>query len=134
MLLGAHESVAGGLALAVERGVAHGCEAVQIFARPSAQWRARPLEVEEVSRFRSERAVNDGPALSHASYLINLSAADAAFLQKSRAALAEEMVRAEELGLDFVVLHPGAHMGAGLEEGIARAAASLTWLHQRTRG
>jgi len=56
MLLGAHESVAGGAFNAIARGREDGCQAIQIFARPSAQWRARPLDPQEVSLFRSEHA------------------------------------------------------------------------------
>ncbi len=134
MLLGAHESVAGGPFTAIERGRADGCEALQIFARPSAQWRAKPFNPEEVSLFRSEHAGVGWPVMSHASYLINICAADPAILAKSRDALEDEMLRAEELGLDFVVLHPGAHLGAGAEAGIDAAAASLSDLHDRTRG
>ena len=134
MLLGAHESVAGGPHTAIARGKADGCEAVQIFARPSAQWRAKPFLPEEVSLFRSEHATVGWPTLSHASYLINLAAGDPAILDKSRDALADEMFRAEELGLDFVVLHPGAHVGAGVADGVEAAADSLSDLDARTRG
>ena len=134
MLLGAHESVAGGPHTAIARGKADGCEAVQIFARPSAQWRAKPFLPEEVSLFRSEHATVGWPILSHASYLINLAAGDPAILDKSRDALADEMFRAEELGLDFVVLHPGAHVGAGVADGVEAAADSLSDLDARTRG
>jgi deoxyribonuclease IV len=134
MLLGAHESVAGGAATAIERGRADGCEALQIFARPSAQWRARPFAPEEVSQFRSEHAAVGWPVLSHASYLINLCAPDAVILEKSRIAMEEELTRAEELGLDYVVVHPGAHLGCGEDEGVAAIARTLTWLHPRTRG
>jgi deoxyribonuclease-4 len=134
MLLGAHESVAGGAANAVARGRADGCEALQIFARPSSQWRAKPFEPEEISLFRSEHAAVGWPVMSHASYLINIAAADRTILGKSRAALEDEMLRAEELGLDYVVLHPGAHLGAGPDDGATAAAASLSDLHDRTRG
>jgi len=136
MLLGAHESVAGGAATAIERGRRDGCEAIQIFARPSAQWRAKPFTPEEVSQFRSEHAsVGAGwPVLSHASYLINLCAADPVILEKSRLAMEDELVRAEELGLDHVVVHPGAHLGCGQAEGVEAVARSLSWLHPRTRG
>ena len=134
MLLGAHESVAGGPHTAIARGRADGCEAIQIFARPSAQWRAKPFLPEEVSLFRSEHATVGWPTLSHASYLINLAAGDPAILDKSRDALADEMFRAEELGLDFVVLHPGAHVGAGVTDGVEAAADSLSELDARTRG
>jgi deoxyribonuclease-4 len=134
MLLGAHESVAAGAFHAIARGRADGCEALQIFARPSAQWRAKPLHPEEVSLFRSEHATVGWPVMSHASYLINIAATDPTILGRSREALFDEMLRAEELGLDFVVLHPGAHLGAGPDDGIAEAAASLSDLHARTAG
>ncbi|MEO8213664.1 MAG: deoxyribonuclease IV [Myxococcales bacterium] len=134
MLLGAHQSVAGGAYHAVQRGRDDGCEAIQIFARPSAQWRSTPLVTEEVSMFRSEHAAVGWPVLSHASYLINISAVDPVILKKSRDALEEEMTRAEELGLQYVVLHPGAHLGCGEEGGAAAAAASLSELYDRTRG
>ena len=134
MLLGAHESVAGGAATAIERGRADGCQAIQIFARPSAQWRAKPFSPEEVSQFRSEHASVGWPVLSHASYLINLCAVDPVLLDKSRLAMEDELVRAEELGLDYVVVHLGAHLGCGEEEGAAAVARTLSWLHERTRG
>jgi deoxyribonuclease-4 len=134
MLLGAHESVAGGAAGAIERGLRDGCQAIQIFARPSAQWRAKPFTPEEVSQFRSEHAAVGWPVMSHASYLINLCAADPVILEKSRVAMEDELVRAEELGLDFVVVHPGAHVGCGEDEGITAVARSLSWLGERTRG
>jgi deoxyribonuclease IV len=134
MLLGAHQSVAGGAFLAIERGRRDGCEAVQIFARPSAQWRAKPMAPEEISQFRSEHAAVGWPALSHASYLINACASDALVRERSIAALEEEMIRGEEMGLDYVVLHPGAHVGCGEDQGIAEAARTFSALQRRTRG
>src|SRR5262245_48604584 len=126
MLLGAHESVAGGAHTSIQRGRDDGCDSLQIFARPSAQWRSKPLDPDEVSMFRSELASVGWPVMSHASYLINLAAGDRTFLRRSREALEDEMVRAETLGLDFVVLHPGAHVGAGQDDGITLAAESLS--------
>ena len=134
MKLGAHESVAGGMFTAIERGRQDGCEAIQIFARPSQQWRARPFDPDEVSVFRSEHAAVGWPLLSHTSYLINLGSLDPLVLARSRAALEEEMTRAEELGLDYVVLHPGAHLGIGEEAGIQQVAAGLGELLRRTSG
>ncbi len=134
MLLGAHESVAGGAFTAIPRAIEDGCETIQIFARPSAQWRTRPFAAGEVERFRIERTQLPGPVLSHASYLINLCATDPVILDKSRTALEEELTRAEELGLEYVVLHPGAHLSAGERDGINLVAASLDAVHERTRG
>lgn len=134
MQLGAHESVAGGAFTAVARGREDGCEALQIFARPSSQWQTRPFAPDEVSLFRSELAAVGWPTMSHASYLINPSAIDRTVLARSRDALTEELTRAEELGIDYVVLHPGAHLGAGEEEGLAAAAATLSEVHARVPG
>src|SRR5947199_9910591 len=72
--IGAHMSVAGGVSKAVERAVVHGCEALQIFTKNANQWRAKPLDRSEVRLFR-KRIDETGitPAVSHASYLINLA-------------------------------------------------------------
>jgi len=134
MRLGAHESVAGGAWNAVARGRADGCEAVQIFARPSAQWRTRPFAPDEVSMFRSELAAVGWPTMSHGSYLINPCATDPTVLSRSRDALTEELLRAEELGLDHVVIHPGAHLGCGEAGGVDAVAATLTEVHKRVPG
>lgn len=106
--LGVHVSVAGGLALAVPRALALGCEAFQIFARNPNRWRSPPLDPIEIRRFRDAvAAARIGPVVSHASYLINLAAADEPLRRSSIDALIDELDRAEALGLDGVVLHPG---------------------------
>ncbi|MDE3155928.1 MAG: deoxyribonuclease IV [Acidobacteriota bacterium] len=127
--LGAHMSVAGGLPLAVDRAVLHGCRALQIFSRPSSQWRARPLAPEEIASFR-ERADAAGIVrpVSHASYLINLASAQPGLRRQSLEAFGDELDRAEALGLLGVVLHPGAYT-TGTESGglqlIAEGLAEL---------
>src|SRR4051794_10323041 len=98
--LGAHMSVAGGLPRAVERAVAHRCEAVQIFTKNASQWRGRPLLSAEIREFRRRvRAAALSPVVSHASYLINLATADRTLRQQSMDAMGDELDRAEALGL-----------------------------------
>ena len=101
-------SVAGGLPLAVDRAVLHGCESLQIFAKNASQWRGRPLVEEEALKFRA-RISETGifPVVSHASYLINLAADPSTLRRQSIEAMADEIDRAERLGLMGVVLHPG---------------------------
>lgn len=125
--LGAHVSVAGGVSKAVARADELGCEAIQIFAKNASQWRARPLDPAEVAAFHAARAASPtlGPALAHASYLINLAASDETIRGKSEAALADELLRCHQLGLDGLVVHPGAHLGLGEETGIERVAAAI---------
>jgi deoxyribonuclease-4 len=125
-LLGAHVSVAGGLANAFARAAELGCDAIQIFVKNANQWRGRPLLASEVAEFRAARAASAvGPVVAHASYLINLAAADPVVAARSREALADELERCGRLGVDGLVLHPGAHLGAGEEAGADRAAAAL---------
>jgi len=124
--LGVHVSVAGGVATAFERAAALGCDAIQIWVKNANQWRARPLEKVEAAAFRTAHAAGGvGAVLAHASYLINLAAADPQVRALSLAALADELERCGRLGVAGLVLHPGAHLGAGEEAGLDRAAAAL---------
>ena len=121
--IGAHMSVAGGVSYAVDRAVLHGCEALQIFAKNANQWRSKPLDVREIRRFR-RRLDETGitPAVSHASYLINLATTDSALRSLSIEAFVDELDRAHALGLLGVVIHPGT-CTAGTEEDALRLIA-----------
>lgn len=128
-LLGAHVSAAGGLAQAFPRGDELGCTALQIFVKNASQWRGRALEEAEVTAFRDAwRASRSRMVVAHAAYLINLAAPDPAILERSRLGLADELARSQRLGLDGLVVHPGAHLGVGEDEGLEAAASSLRWV------
>ena len=131
-LLGAHESIAGGLHLAFDRIERVGGAALQIFTVNQRQWRSAPLEPEAIRRFRERWAQCGGmPVASHASYLINLAAGAPDMAEKSAAAFVEELRRCLQLGIAFVVIHPGSHGGAGVEAGLARAARQLELVLER---
>jgi deoxyribonuclease-4 len=126
MLLGAHEGIAGGVSTAFARAEEDGAECLQIFTRNARGWAAKPLEAEEIARFRAEAKRTGLPAAAHASYLINAAGADAEIRRKSWAGLADELQRCEQLGLFALVFHPGSNPDetAGLElaaEGMAEA-------------
>jgi deoxyribonuclease IV len=134
--LGAHMSVAGGLPRAVERAVIHRCDALQIFTKNASQWRGRDLPPEEIRAFRtSVAAARLDPVVSHGSYLINLATPDPALLAQSMGAMADELDRAEALGLLGVVLHPGCYTAGCEADGLARVGESLrTLLRERPQG
>ena len=124
--LGAHMSIAGGLPRAIDRAVATGCEALQIFTKSSNQWRARPLPDAEVREFRNRAATTGiGPIVAHASYLINLASPSPTLWKRSVAALDEELRRTEVLGLGGVILHPGAYTTGTERDGLRRIADGL---------
>lgn len=129
---GAHMPTAGGLHRSLSSGAKIGCQAVQLFTSSPRQWSSPPLDPKKVRQFRRMAgATGMHPLIAHDSYLINLASTDDALTERSRNAFLEEMRRAEQLGLDYLVTHMGAHTGAGTDAGIARLAASLDWLHQQ---
>ena len=126
ILLGAHMSIRGGVSVAIERACSIGCTAMQIFVKNNMQWFARPLSRAEIRGFLDH--VQRRELLSvfgHANYLINLAATNPRFHANSICALAEELIRADQLGLPFLVLHPGAHLGAGEEVGLEKIVGSI---------
>ena len=135
-LLGAHMPTAGGHHNAITDGKAIGCQSVQIFTASPRQWRSPAITPELAEKFKQIVAESGiTKTVAHDSYLINLAAEPGGdVLAKSRAAFQAEIERAEMLGVDFLVSHPGAHLGAGEDVGIARLIESLDVIHQETAG
>ena len=124
--LGAHVSVAGGLDLAPGRGRELGCGAIQIFLKNQRQWAAPPLDPRAVTAFRAARRRHRiRHALAHGSYLVNLATPVPAAWRQAVETFSDELRRAEALGLGFLVVHPGSHLGAGYEAGLAAVARAL---------
>lgn len=130
MRLGAHMSIAGGAEQALFRGQSVGCQAIAMFTKNNNQWKAKPLTQEDADRF-SAAQIETGihPIVAHTSYLINISSPDGSLWKKSMASLQDELGRAELLGIPFLVLHPGSHVGKGIDYGIKRAAEAFNRIH-----
>ncbi len=123
-------SIGGGIHRAIERSCSIACTAMQIFVKNNMQWFARPLERAEITAFlRHAQRCQLGSVFAHANYLINLAATNPQFHANSLRALAEELTRADQLELPFLVLHPGAHLGAGVAAGLERIIASIDAVH-----
>lgn len=127
---GVHMSIAGGLHRAIELALEHGCETVQLFTKNASQWAAKPLTEDDIARFRTAlQASGLTHATAHDSYLINLASPDEALWRRSVDAFIDEVRRADRLGLDYLVTHPGAHMGEGDDAGLERVARALDETH-----
>ncbi len=125
-------SIAGGYYKAVEAAAALGMDTVQLFTKNNNQWRAKELSDQEAAEFRA--AVNRLGVhcpIAHDSYLINLASPDPQLWTRSVEAFEVELLRAEKLGLEYVVTHPGAYTTSSEELGIAKAAEALDFVHQR---
>lgn len=132
MILGAHESVAGGLHHVFDRAARDGCDAIQLWTRSSRQWAAPPLDRERIVAFkRAHRAARGAttrrrlPLAAHASYLINLAAPSPVVWERSTETLYQECTRAEALGVAQVIVHPGACVGAPVAAGLDRVVRAL---------
>lgn len=128
-LIGTHVSIAGGVSLAIERADRLNCLAMQVFVKNANRWESPDLEPEEAERFRRARVCSNlKRCMAHDSYLINLASPDDALWDRSKRALLDELRRCDLLGLEQLVVHPGAHVGSGESEGIGRIAAALDWI------
>ena len=128
---GAHLSIAGGVDRAADRAREIRADCLQLFLKSPSQWRFPALAADEAERFRAAvKKARLTPLVGHTSYLVNLASPDEALYERSRRCVLQEWDRAERLGLDYFVLHPGAHMGSGAAAGLARIAVALEWLRR----
>jgi deoxyribonuclease-4 len=135
MIFGAHCSTGGGVARALERGASAGCEVVQIFVKNNMQWLGRPHPAGDIALFKREKErLRIGTVFGHTGYLINLGAGPSANRTKSLQSLVQEISFAEALGLPFLVLHPGAHLGAGEKAGLQRIVQGLDEVLRASKG
>ncbi len=123
--LGSHMSIAGGVSLAPGRAASVGCTALQVFVKNNNRWVGPATRPEEIKAFPEElkkAGISIKNVFAHTCYLINLGSPKPEVVEKSVAALKDELVRCGELGIPGLVLHPGAHLGTGREAGIAQIA------------
>ncbi len=134
MLFGAHMPTGGGLWRALERGAALGCDVVQLFVKNNMQWLGKSPAENDIAQFLGLRESHDFACVfAHAGYLINLAAPSSPNRDKSIESLILEIQIASALGLPFIVLHPGAHLGTGDAAGLASAAQGLDQVLKATR-
>lgn len=129
-LIGAHLSTKGGLHTVFERAAAIEASAIALFSKNSNQWKGKVTTDADLALFASLRT--SAPLFTHASYLINLATSNELFHTRSIAAMIDELERAEAIGARAVVLHPGAHVGAGVDAGLDQIARSLDEIHAAT--
>lgn len=132
-LIGAHFSIAKGLDQALCDARDYGCTTCQIFTKNATTWKEKVLSSTQIRDFKEAKARTGIKGIaSHGSYLINLATPEEKKHAQSCHGLENELIRAGQLGIPYVVLHPGAHMGAGEEEGIKRITASINTVFSDT--
>jgi len=134
MKFGAHMSAGGGAWRALQRARSIHCEVVQIFVKNNMQWLGKPASPEKLALYANELSANTFSCVfGHAGYLINLGASASENRDRSIESLIQEIQFATELGLPFLVMHPGAHLGAGEATGIKQIVAGLDEVFAATK-
>lgn len=130
-LLGVHCSTAGGPVTAFDRAEKLGINTFQLFVKNNKQWFAQPLKDDDIVGFieRRKQWKHTGPLVAHGCYLLNLGSLNPLIREKSRKSFTEELLRANLLGVDYFVFHPGSHTGSGEEAGIQQIANALNDIH-----
>lgn len=133
--LGAHMPITGGVSQALVRGQSIGCEAIQIFTKNQRRWADPQIPPEEMCAFKRLQAETGiRPVVSHNSYLVNLGSPDDRLWQRSVDSLIRELERCEALGVPYMNMHPGSHLGSGEKRGLRHVARGLDQAHSATRG
>lgn len=123
---GAHLSAAGGPHRALESAAEYGMEACQLFTKNNQQWRATDLTIETIATFaETSKRIGLRCMLAHSSYLLNLATKDDALWQKSIAALKDELLRADQLKLAYLVMHPGTASDEDDAAALARVSSAI---------
>jgi deoxyribonuclease-4 len=119
-------SIAGGVSKSLDRGEELGLDTIQIFTKNANQWAGRPIGDEECRRFKQRQdETGIDPIVAHDSYLINLASPDRRMLEKSLSAFEDEIFRCHLLGIPYLVMHPGAHLGVGELRGIRQIGEAI---------
>jgi len=135
LLLGAHFSISGGLHRAIDEARFYGCNVLQMFTKNATTWRERILSETDIHKFNEARLSGGIQRIAaHASYLINIAGPQGKTSALSCKALTQELVRCDQLGIDYLVLHPGSHMGQGEASGIISCARNINRIFYETRG
>jgi deoxyribonuclease-4 len=134
MLFGAHCSTAGGFYMALKRAREIGAEICQIFVKNNMQWFGKPPSEQDLKLYKAELSASQlACVFGHAGYLINLGAPASENRQISIRSLVQELEFATQLNLPFLVLHPGAQLGAGEAAGLDQIVSGLNEVFALTK-
>lgn len=129
-LIGAHCFTAGGLETALHTAKKLNVNVIQIFTKNNKQFEAPDISQEIANSFSHlAKQLNIIHIFSHSSYLINLAAAKEEIFKRSFSGLINELKRCDQLGIEFLVLHPGSYKNTTLEVGINNVAKAINEIY-----
>jgi len=126
MRIGFHVSISGGFSLAVQRAYELGCTCMQIFSRNPRGWTVKPLDKDDITKFKELRKKWDiAPVFVHTNYLINLASSKPDLYERSIEQFVIDLERTEHLGAEYLVTHLGSASSQDAEWMIERVSSAL---------
>ncbi|MGD1211971.1 MAG: deoxyribonuclease IV [Candidatus Acidiferrales bacterium] len=126
--IGIHTSIAGDISGSLDIAHGLGANALQIFSSSPRMWGGGSSRISEAeaARFRERRReLGLGPLVIHGNYLINLASPNPVLRTQSVQAFHQEIVRANALGADYLVAHPGSRQGSASGSALAAIAQGI---------
>lgn len=126
LTIGCHLSIAKGYRAIAEEAVSLGANTFQFFTRNPRGGKAKAIDPADVASFL-DYAADQGikRILAHAPYTLNPASATEKTRDFARMALAEDLARMENTPGQLYNMHPGSHVGQGVDVGIDLIAAAL---------
>jgi deoxyribonuclease-4 len=134
MRFGFHISIAGGFTKVVERAKARDCQTIQFFSRNPRGWKYSPLDKKEVEEFRSSIKSTDlSPIFLHMPYLPNIASLNSKFYNRSVDSIAEDLKRADQLGVQYLIIHIGHRLESSEDEAIEAVSRGINQAFEKVR-
>jgi deoxyribonuclease-4 len=119
--LGCHLSIAKGLPATFDSARKVDATCVQVFTRNPRGSSQREVDDAEIATAKTRRAAAGVRTLvAHIPYTVNLASPRAHAWDFARQVLHADLRAADRMGAQFVVVHPGTHVGDGLDAGLLR--------------
>lgn len=131
MKIGSHVSMSGKEMMlgAVKEALSYGSTTFMFYTGAPQNTARKPIEqlrIEEAKELMKEQGIDINDVVVHAPYIINLgNTTKPETFELAVSFLKQEIKRCEAIGVHRVVLHPGAHVGAGREVGLDRIVEGL---------
>lgn len=129
--IGSHVSLSGKKMLlgSVEESLENGANCLMVYTGAPQNTKRHPIDefrVDEAKELLAKNNISMDDVIIHAPYIINLAnTTKPEVFELAVDFLRQEIKRVEEIGAKYIVLHPGAHVGAGEEAGLDQIIKGL---------
>lgn len=138
MKIGSHVGNSGTKMLigSVEEAISYGANALMVYLGAPQNTFRKPIasqNAKEAIELAKNNGIDPFDIIVHAPYIVNLAQMDDEKFNFAVRFISEELRGVQLIGAKILVLHPGAHVGAGSEKGIERIASGINKILENTK-